>query len=514
MWERLPCGERCGTMWEALSGGRRVDSEIDADRGFPLDNFITITLPDPPEIDLATSRGFVIMWLKFGVQRVRNLSSGRIIRLPRTERARASSLRFFLSSPAQQKHNAFDVSHPCLINTLELIKGTTMKTSHLAELSHRLFRLCSRASVKRETHTQKHRGALHRSAATRAGLFGLIVGLVVLSSLISHPSAFAQVPGIINYQGLVTVNGANFTGTGQFKFVLVSGTGPTGFWSNDGTAGTNQPANRVPPPLSNGLYSGLFGDTTISNMVVIIPTTTFTNSDVRLRVWFSTNAVSGFQQLAPDQRIGAVGYALVAASVTTVVSSGSDIQAQRLNIAVNNILTGTLATIAGGSNNTASANFASVGGGTGNKATNQFANVDGGQNNIAGGLYATVGGGHNNFAGGNATVGGGNANLATGVSSSIGGGTANSATNTHSAVVGGNANTAGGSASFVGGGQGNKAIGDSAAVVAGQGNLASGAGAFVGGGGWDGFISGPNKAIGMVSTVAGGFQNTALGNVD
>jgi len=33
----------------------------------------------------------------------------------------------------------------------------------------------------------------------------------------------AQVPGILNYQGRVAVNGTNFTGTGQFKFALVDG---------------------------------------------------------------------------------------------------------------------------------------------------------------------------------------------------------------------------------------------------------------------------------------------------
>ena len=36
-------------------------------------------------------------------------------------------------------------------------------------------------------------------------------------------SAFAQVPGVINYQGRVVDNGTNFNGTGQFEFALVSG---------------------------------------------------------------------------------------------------------------------------------------------------------------------------------------------------------------------------------------------------------------------------------------------------
>ena len=72
----------------------------------------------------------------------------------------------------------------------------------------------------------------------------------------------AQVPGIINYQGRVSVGGTNFDGTGQFKFALVNATGSTTYWSNGG--------NVHPSPSSltvtKGLYSVLLGDTTITNM--------------------------------------------------------------------------------------------------------------------------------------------------------------------------------------------------------------------------------------------------------
>src|SRR5271165_4206494 len=36
-------------------------------------------------------------------------------------------------------------------------------------------------------------------------------------------TARAQVPGIINYQGRVSVSGTNFNGTGQFEFALMDG---------------------------------------------------------------------------------------------------------------------------------------------------------------------------------------------------------------------------------------------------------------------------------------------------
>ena len=53
------------------------------------------------------------------------------------------------------------------------------------------------------------------------------LGLVVAT-------ASAQVPQLINYQGRVTVSGAGFTGTGQFKFALLNGPLGTTLWSNDG----------------------------------------------------------------------------------------------------------------------------------------------------------------------------------------------------------------------------------------------------------------------------------------
>jgi len=48
--------------------------------------------------------------------------------------------------------------------------------------------------------------------------------LTVSTALLLHsPLARAQVPQLLNYQGRIAVNGTNFTGTGEFKFALVSG---------------------------------------------------------------------------------------------------------------------------------------------------------------------------------------------------------------------------------------------------------------------------------------------------
>ncbi len=120
-----------------------------------------------------------------------------------------------------------------------------------------------------------------------------------------------QVPQIINYQGRMTVGGVNFNGNGQFKFALVNGAG-TVLWSNSPIV-SGQPGAFVVLPVTNGIYSVFLGDTTLANMAAV-PSSVFGGADVRLRIWFNNGAI-GFQQLSPDQRIGAVGYAIMADGV-------------------------------------------------------------------------------------------------------------------------------------------------------------------------------------------------------
>ena len=134
----------------------------------------------------------------------------------------------------------------------------------------------------------------------------------------------AQVPQILNYQGRITVGPTNFNGSGQFEFALVTtnGSTTTTYWSNDGTNG--QPTNAVTLTVSNGLYSVLLGDTTIANMTAVLPLSVFTNPDVRLRVWFN-DGTHGVQQLGPDQRLAASGYALMAGGVDLPVTTSATV---------------------------------------------------------------------------------------------------------------------------------------------------------------------------------------------
>lgn len=149
-------------------------------------------------------------------------------------------------------------------------------------------------------------------------LRGLALALALALVLtITSTALHAQVPGILNYQGRVAVGSpaVNFEGSGAFKFALVDADGTQTYWSNDGTStGGSEPTAAVSLPVVKGLYSVLLGDTTLGANMTVIPNSVFTDSDVRLRVWFN-DGTNGSQLLTPDQRLAAVGYAMVAGGV-------------------------------------------------------------------------------------------------------------------------------------------------------------------------------------------------------
>ncbi len=141
-----------------------------------------------------------------------------------------------------------------------------------------------------------------------------LLGVIALVFHLTSAALHAQVPQILNYQGRIAVGtpAVNFEGTGGFKFALVNGEGTQTYWSNDGASnGGSEPTAAVTLAVTKGLYSVLLGDTSLGASMTAIPATAFAHSDVRLRVWFN-DGTNGSQLLTPDQRIAAVGYAMVA----------------------------------------------------------------------------------------------------------------------------------------------------------------------------------------------------------
>lgn len=122
----------------------------------------------------------------------------------------------------------------------------------------------------------------------------------------------AAVPLMTSYQGRVRVAGANFTGTGQFKFALIANPGGASLWSNDGTSvNGSEPAAAVSLAVADGLFTVLLGDVTLPNMRPLTADLFAANAGVSLRVWFD-DGVNGSSQLAPDTILASVPYALSA----------------------------------------------------------------------------------------------------------------------------------------------------------------------------------------------------------
>ena len=89
-------------------------------------------------------------------------------------------------------------------------------------------------------------------------------------------------------------------------------------------SGMSEPTDAVETTVVNGLYSILLGDATLPNMTVL-PASVFNNANLWIRVWFD-DGVNKSQLLAPDQRIAAVGYALLAEGVPAGAISSSNLQ--------------------------------------------------------------------------------------------------------------------------------------------------------------------------------------------
>ena len=162
----------------------------------------------------------------------------------------------------------------------------------------------------------------------------VVNGFIVGATLTSGGSGYTAAPAVtVNGTGngaqlLATITGEAVTGLQvvnpgsgyQLGSTTISVAPPTPnmalttYWSNDGSSSSgSQPTVAVSLPVSNGCYSILLGDTQILNMQQI-PPGVFKNNDVRLRVWFSDGS-NGFQLMTPDQRLSAVGYAMIAANV-------------------------------------------------------------------------------------------------------------------------------------------------------------------------------------------------------
>jgi len=127
----------------------------------------------------------------------------------------------------------------------------------------------------------------------------------------SRPLAASGAPTMVSYQGLVTVDGTPYEGTGYFMLAVVNAVGNTTYWSNDGTSTVGDvPTNAISLTVTGGLFNVLLGDISLTNMTTLTASA-FEGTERYLRVWFSDDNAT-FTLLSPDRRIAAVPYALQA----------------------------------------------------------------------------------------------------------------------------------------------------------------------------------------------------------
>jgi hypothetical protein len=153
-------------------------------------------------------------------------------------------------------------------------------------------------------------------------LWSVVIVMALLTTLWATGTAGAKSPGaplapeaaptMLNYQGVVKIDGQPFNGTGYFKFAIMnaaSGNGTTNYWANDGEA-SGEPNAAVLLPVDNGLFNVLLGSS-MTGMTQPIDASVFANATTYLRVWFSATGTAGtFEALNPNQRITSVAYAL------------------------------------------------------------------------------------------------------------------------------------------------------------------------------------------------------------
>lgn len=144
--------------------------------------------------------------------------------------------------------------------------------------------------------------------------------------IVTALGAASDVPSQVNHQGLVSVSGVRFTGTGQFFFAIVDPDTGNNVWTNDGSnvGNGNRPDSAVSLSVTDGIYSVRLGDTTLTHMTTI-SSGIFADGNLRLRTWFS-DGTHGIKQLSPDHSLTTTPYAFTVAdgAITTAkVASGA-----------------------------------------------------------------------------------------------------------------------------------------------------------------------------------------------
>ncbi len=360
------------------------------------------------------------------------------------------------------------------------------------------------------------------------------IGLLVLCSV-----GFADIPKMINYQGMLTESGGSTpVPDGDYNLgfkIYGSESGSDSLWWEYHSS----------VEVAHGLFNVILGSETVLNLSfdtdywleikvegeVMPQRLRFTSVGYAYRAQVADSAVvagsgGGSNWSVADSVLytnsywgiarGGAGNVFYGDSVHTMVNlgvacttgqSGENFYYSSVNGGYGNAVSWYFSTVAGGRKNRALSTGSTVGGGTDNLAIGDRSVVAGGYQNAARGFMSAVGGGYQDTARAvYAGVFSGYSNFAgdevTDTAAFVGGGYDNTVADKYGTVAGGYDNTAIGWYATVSGGYSGTANNTYATIGGGRDNSAAGDASTVGGGG-------ENSADGDYGTVAGGFDNHA-----
>ena len=180
---------------------------------------------------------------------------------------------------------------------------------------------------------------------------GAVLLCPTLIPMVTGLGAISNVPSTINHQGVVTVSGKRFTGSGSFKFAIVDPDTGNNIWTNDGSkvdppTQSGEPDSGVTLNVIDGVYSVVLGT---SPMTAISPGL-FADGNLVLRIWFN-DGTHNWQQLSPDHNLCSVPYAMAVAdqAITTVKLADGAVTSAKLASEVAIVPVGTVVTTAASS---------------------------------------------------------------------------------------------------------------------------------------------------------------------
>ncbi|MDP0492249.1 MAG: hypothetical protein Q7Q71_14460 [Verrucomicrobiota bacterium JB023] len=138
------------------------------------------------------------------------------------------------------------------------------------------------------------------------------LALPLFIAILLHSAIQAEVPAVFRHQGRLAVNGTNFDGKGEFKFLLYHGTSSGSveepLWKNDDSSPSEakEPESAIALILEEGRYEvGLGGVGQSPITANLLPGK---NQELFLRIWFN-DGQNGFQALEPDRALASVPFA-------------------------------------------------------------------------------------------------------------------------------------------------------------------------------------------------------------